>query len=102
MLTQALSFVLIGLGLVGLALQYRFLRSMRLRHPDIWESLGRPTMFSTAGLAMLSWPLIRFLWREEYRRAGDDFARLSSLVRTYNVVFLLVFVAFAILTFSRL
>ena len=102
MLMQALSFVLIALGLLGVALQYRFLRVMRLHHPAVWESLGRPTMFSTAGLAMLSWPLVRFLWRGEYRRAGDDFGRLGRLVRTYNVVFLFVFIAFAVLTFSRL
>ena len=102
MLTQALSFVLITLGVLGLALQYRFLRLMRLRHPAVWESLGRPTMFSTAGLAMLSLPLVRFLWREEYRHENDDFARLASLVRTYNLVFLFAFITFAVLTFNRL
>ncbi len=101
MVTHALSFALIALGLLGLALQYRFLRAMRVRHHDLWESLGRPTMFSTAGLAMLSLPLARFLWREEYRRTSDDFARLSGLVRTFNISFLVLFIAFVILTFVR-
>ena len=53
-------------------------------------------MFSTAGLAMLSLRLARFLWREEYRRTNDDFARLSALVRTFNISFLVVFLAFVI------
>lgn len=81
-------FVVIALAVFGIGLHYTYLRAMRRRHPAIWQSLRRPTLFSTGGTLMMSLPVLRFLWRKEYQATTDQkFSRLSHVVRTYNLLF---------------
>ena len=102
-MVKALSIVVIIAAVFGTCLHYRYLRTIRLRHPATWQSLRRPTLFSVGGSLMMSLPVIRFLWREEYRQIGDDgFSRLSATVRAYNIVFLLLCTAYAVFTAVRI
>ena len=52
---------------------------------------------------MMSWPVARFLLRRDYHGIDDPaFARLSELVRVYNVVFLVLFVSFVAAVFMTM
>ncbi len=94
-----LAFVALMVSCVaGLALHTRFLRELRLRHADIWESLGRPTLIMnnsiSNGLAVL-----RFLWRRDYESIDDpEFVRLARRLRIFNIahiaLFLLIVLSF--------
>ena len=91
-------FLLFGIALFGIGLHYRYLRMMRLSHPATWQSLGRPTPFPTGAALMMSFRVLRFLWRREYDTIDDrKFSRLSDLVRTYNFLFVCLFCGFALL-----
>lgn len=91
-------YLLFGIALFGIGLHYRYLRMMRLSHPATWQSLGRPTPFPTGAALMMSFRVLRFLWRKEYDTIGDqEFSRLSGLVRTYNFLFVCLLSCFALL-----
>jgi hypothetical protein len=94
--------VLVAAAMVfGIGLHCRYLRMMRLSHPATWQSLGRPTLFSIGGTLIMSFRVLRFLWRKDYHTIGDqEFSRVSDWVRTYNflfVCFLCGFVLFVLL-----
>lgn len=100
---QTLSVIVIALAVFGTGLNYRYLRAMRLRHPATWESLRRPTLFSAGGSLIMSVPVLRFLWRREYRQVHDaDFMHLSALVRAYNALFFVVCITLAAFICVRL
>ena len=90
--------VVVGTGMVfGIGLHYRYLRMMRRSHPATWQSLGRPTLFSTGGTLMMNFRVLRFLWRTDYHTIGDqEFSRVSDLVRTFNFLFVCFLCGFAL------
>ena len=89
---HALAFVSLMIAcIVGFGLHSHFLREMRSRHPEIWESLGRPTLIINSsvsnGLAVQ-----RFLWRKEYESLDDpEFIQLARSLRTFNIAYLIFF-----------
>jgi hypothetical protein len=89
---HAAAFVILMIScIVGFALHSYFLRELRSRHPDIWESLGRPTLIMnnsiSNGLAVQ-----RFLWRREYESLDDpEFVQLSRVLRTFGIAYLVLF-----------
>ena len=97
-------FILFILVMVfGILLNYRFLRAMRLHHPTMWQSIGRPTLFSVGGSLMLSLPVLRLLWRRDYRQVGDpQFSRVGDFVRSYQLLLLCLYVSFALVVLIHL
>jgi uncharacterized membrane protein YraQ (UPF0718 family) len=86
-----LFFALMLAVIVGLVMQHFFLQEMRSHHPDVWESLGRPTLIRnntiSNGLAVL-----RFLWRKEYQALDDaKFIRFAAFVRAYLIAYTVFF-----------
>jgi hypothetical protein len=84
-------FILMIAVVVSLALHHHFLREMRERHPEVWESLGRPTLvLNNTGSNCFAIP--RFLWRKDYEVLDDpEFARLAVFLRTFNIAYLIFF-----------
>ena len=97
-------FILFILVMVfGVLLNYRFLRVLRLRHPAMWRSIGRPTLFSVGGSLMLSLPVLRMLWRKDYRQAGDpQFSHVGDFVRSYQLLLLCLYASFAFVVLIHL
>jgi uncharacterized membrane protein len=84
-------FVLLVAFVIGLTMHHHLLREMRSRHPDLWESLGRPTLVInnsvSNGLAVQ-----RFLWRKDYEALHDpEFILLARRLRTFNLAYLAFF-----------
>ena len=47
-----------------------FYRKLRTRHPEVWASLGSPTLFYSASVRNQR-AVSRFIWRGEYRKLKD-------------------------------
>jgi hypothetical protein len=95
-------FVVLAMAFFGIALHYAYFRAMRLRYPTCWDSLRRPGVFNGGWSLLTSVRVIRFLRRKEYQELHDDqFSRLSQLVAGYNVLFLVLFVMFAVAVLVR-
>ena len=90
------------LGLVvscvaGFALTLRFHSTLRDKFPEIWESLGRPTLFLNnsigTGLAIR-----RFLRKRAYEKTGDaEFIHFCTMFRYYRQFYVIYFFAGLIL-----
>ena len=84
-------FVLLVAVIFGLGIHYHFLRELRSRHPQVWDSLGRPTLVMnnsiSNGLAVL-----RFLSRKDYEALDDPgFAQFAGRVRTFDICYTIFF-----------
>jgi hypothetical protein len=100
---KAVSILFILIMLCGIPLNYRFLRAMRRHHPTMWQSVGRPTLFSVGGSLMLSLPVLRMLWSKDYRQVGDpQFSRVGDFVRSYQLLLLCLYVSFALVVLMHL
>lgn len=79
------------LPLITLYFHIRIMRIIKAQHPDIWESLGAPSVFSSKKIgAQLS--LQRFIWKREYSACNDqtlisNCQRLTNLYKIYIVLF---------------
>ncbi len=83
------SILCIIVAWVGLVLNYRFLSLLRTRHPDLWRSVGEPTLWSHGGSVIESLPVLRLLWHRGYRAVADpSFRRLGDMVRACNLLFI--------------
>jgi hypothetical protein len=80
--------VLLVAVVVGLGLMHSFLQELKSRHPNVWESLGRPSVVANNSIAN-SLAVLRFLWRKEYKDLGDpNFANRATVVRKFNIAYL--------------
>ena len=96
MVIRAFSLGMLLIAVVGMGLQYRFLRIMRVRHPELWRSLGKPRWYPTSNLLLTS-PVLRFLWHRDYCAVPDqEFATLGGIVRFYHLMFVCIFILFVI------
>ena len=103
MIMKALGILFILVMVFGVLLNYRFLRAMRLHHPTMWLSIGRPTLFSVGGSLMLHLPVLRMLWRKDYRQSRDpQFNRFGDFVRGYQLILLCLYISFAVFVLIRL
>ena len=86
---RVFSILCIFVALVGLGLNYRFLWLLRARQPALWRSVGQPTLWSSGGSMIYSLPVLRLLWRRDYRAVDDpSFRRLGDMVRACNLLFI--------------
>ncbi len=75
-----------AIGAVAYLIQTARLRGLlQQRHPQVWKSLGSPTLFFSNsprnGMSVLDW-----LWRREYEGLGD--AQTISLCKTVRLLLL--------------
>jgi hypothetical protein len=89
---HALVFIiLMTCVVIGFAMHSQLLRQLRARHPQVWESLGRPTLIMNNSVAN-GLAVQRFLWRKEFQTLGDpEFARLAERLRTFGICYLVFF-----------
>ena len=90
-------FVSVGIGFV---LQHTFLSRLRTHHAQTWEALGRPTLFFNNSISN-SLAVLRYLWRREYLRLGDQQSiRLASFLRSFTVFYFVLFVITVVALFT--
>jgi hypothetical protein len=81
--------VIITIWLVQMWFIYDFLRSLRLKFPQQWEQLGKPTLVFNNSLSN-NWAVYRFLWRRDYIALGDEaFTRRCVAVRAFSIAALI-------------
>ncbi len=78
--------VMIVIWLVQMWFIYDLLESLRLRFPQQWEKLGKPTLVLNNSLAN-NWAVWRFLRQRDYIALGDKaFTRRCTAMRTFLMV----------------
>ena len=84
------TIIFIPLAVIGLILHVRFLKTLRRSYPDVWKSLGSPSVLNNTmgnGLATL-----KYLLRGEFRRLDDrEFVQLCEITRLFDMVYLVGF-----------
>lgn len=86
-----LFFVFLALLVSAVFLQAGFVRTLRGRHPAIWERLGRPTMILSNSIST-SLRVQRYLWSSKYKELGDSAVdRAASALKVVGVAYLLAF-----------
>src|SRR4051812_16654768 len=82
--------VLLG-AICSFILSYRFLGFLRNKHPDIWVSLGSPTLFFNNSLAN-NIAVMNVLRRRQYLHVGDgELTRRSRQLWILGRLYLLLF-----------
>ena len=91
--------VFVLFAVIASVVDVRFMRQLRLRHPELWHSLGRPTIFPDNSISN-GFAVQRFLWHREYESVDDpDFIQLARLRRTVGIAYFVVFVSFIVIFF---
>ncbi|HET7810940.1 MAG TPA: hypothetical protein VFL16_10220 [Steroidobacteraceae bacterium] len=67
-----IAFVLFFLALLAESwFSWRFLRGARKYHPDLWNAMGRRTIWTDSDL-ISAIPTIAFLWKRKYARTSTS------------------------------
>jgi len=91
--------VLVALSVIGCVLDARFVRKMRSRHPELWQSLGRPTIIPNNSIVN-GFAVQRFLWHREYESVDDPgFVQLARVLRTFGITYIVVFAVVLVIFF---
>jgi hypothetical protein len=85
---QAVLIILVILTLAWFVLVHALCHALASRHPQKYESLGRPRLFSPNPS-----PILRFLFTREYQHLGDS--ALSQLANRMRLLFVVSMVLFA-------
>lgn len=93
--------ILMGSLLVGAFLYSQFVRILRARHPDVWKSLGSPTLVTHNTLRNFR-SMSRFLLEKHYFSLDDEelnriAKRLQLLRRVGGIATLLAFGVFLVI-----
>src|SRR5258707_917557 len=81
-LEVVLPVAVVVLGIVNLRLTAQLFRALRARHPAVWESLGRPTLFMPLTFRCVNW-----MWFRGFDDIGDaEVATLGSKITGANVL----------------
>lgn len=91
--TEEIVFLVLGVGVaVGFVLHSRFLKILKTRHPDVWETLGKPSLFLNNSIKN-GWAVQRFLFKKEYLSLNDPlFISQCNFLRSFGQAYLLFFV----------
>lgn len=77
----------VSVAVVGAAVR----RRLRMRHPEVWQSLGAPTLLRNSSVR--NWlRLERYLWTSRYRSLADP--ELEALARREKVLAVFYWVSF--------
>jgi hypothetical protein len=88
----AVSWLMLLAGVLGgFVLSYQYLGLLKDKHPDVWTSLGSPTLFLNNS-PKNNIAVLRFLRRREYLRVGDaELTRRSIQLWRFSRLYLLLF-----------
>lgn len=100
--TQAIWFsVLFASILVWFVLGTRLFRLLREDHPEVYESLGSPSLFLNNTIKN-NWLSLRFLVTGRYRELGDKrVTRLCNVMRVFLAAYLVWFFGAIFIPLSR-
>jgi len=97
---QVLFFILTGCVIVWFVLVARLHRLLRTRHPNIYDSLGRPTLILNNSIKNGAL-FIRFLLGGHFESIDDgETLRLCRFMRVFAFCYLVLFVATAMFGFA--
>lgn len=103
--SAAYTLLAILLGLIvavfyWLYLCMKFDRIIKDRHPDIFESMGRPHLV-TNNTTSNNVLFIKFLFREEWKNIEDvELGKLSHFMKVYLIVYLTAFLFLVVLALA--
>ncbi len=92
-------FILMFSVLVWFVLMARLHRILRTRHPQIWNRIGRPTLFlnNTVQNGLVT---IRFLLAGHFRELDDPtLVRLGSFMQVFFYAYTVIFISLVALMF---
>jgi len=77
------------------------LKSLKVKHSSLWESLGKPTLASNNSISV-GMRMVRFFFSREYRNIGDEKLEVVCNFYTGFVFFYLILFVSEILIFILL
>jgi hypothetical protein len=88
---------------VQMYLQSRVLRILRERHPEVFEAMGRPSLFLNNSIEN-TWRLTRFVWssKGEGAQLDPEIASCARILRWTFVAYVLVFACILLAFFAPL
>lgn len=86
------SFIVLGVACgIGLALHAAFLRRLRQRHEDTWDSLGRPSLIANNSIEN-SIKTLRYLFGGHFKELPDpQFKVFCECLRLFDLAYLALF-----------
>jgi hypothetical protein len=97
MMFNVVAVVAVASVFIYLGLFYRFVRTFRRRHPDMWKRLGCPETFGVQGQVTHLW-IILGLEKSVPLKALGDMRRDAAILRILLVTEVLAFLTLAVLT----
>ncbi len=77
--------------LAGFIPSYKMHKIFRVRHQNLWEKLGKPTMILNNSIAN-NLSVLRFLWKKEYEKTKDsELIAVCRFNRIYFQIYLIFF-----------
>jgi hypothetical protein len=85
-------WIVLAISLIVLfALKFRFYCTLRDKFPDIWQELGRPTLFLNNSITNRS-AVRRFLRQRAYEKTEDEeFIRCCTTLRRFQLAYFIFF-----------
>jgi hypothetical protein len=81
---------------LGFFLQFWMYRILRTRHPEIYDSLGRPTLFLNNSIQN-SFAVQKFIFLGRFRQIDDpELVRLCTFLRAFSICYTISFFCLAI------
>jgi hypothetical protein len=97
----ALKIGLVLLILASFVLHHIFLRRLRLRHPNAWEALGKPTLIANNS-PQNSLATVRYIMSADYKELEDPpFVRYCNFLRLFDVLTLVLVITGMVLISSK-
>ena len=90
---------LFAMVIVVLGVHSRVLRILRDRHTEVWDELGKPSLFAN-NTTQNGWATNRYLWSSRPRGLGDQ--QLMRLIVFERVLTAICLVLFVLMFFSIL
>jgi hypothetical protein len=82
-------FIIFSLSLfVGVCIQWRAIRLLKMQFTDKWKSLGRPNLINNSIPTV--YKLHKFVWKKQYIDLKDpDLFRYCNILRIYQIFYLI-------------
>jgi hypothetical protein len=99
-LPPLLFVILLVCVIIWFVLVTRLFRLLRTRHPDVYDSLGRPTLILNNSIRN-SWLFTRFLLGGHFEAIDDgETLRLCQFMRVFAFCYLAFFIAIVVFSFA--
>jgi hypothetical protein len=98
-LWPVLFLILMVCVVIGITLTSRFHRLLRERHPDVYDSLGRPSFRNNS--AENGWASLRFILAGHFETLDDpEVVRLCRVIRIFFFCYSVFFLCFVVFGFA--